>query len=96
MYSPDECSIHSSSSISVTLYGMATVESTSDERVVNNLMRHQYKVLSEEEKVSMQTMKDFGLNFCNFIDTLGQSLEYSLAKTKVEEAIMWSVKGLTK
>lgn len=29
---------------------MAQVESTSDERTVNNTMRHQYRTLSEAEK----------------------------------------------
>lgn len=74
---------------------MSHVESTSDARTVNNTMRHQYKVLSESEKANMQTAKDMGLAFHDFIGSLGNSREISLAKTKVEEAVMWAVKHVT-
>ena len=39
------------------------VDSTSDDRVVNNVMRHQYRVLSDAEKERMQAIKDVGLQF---------------------------------
>jgi hypothetical protein len=75
---------------------MAThVDSTSDERTVNNVMRHAYRVLSDEEKQAMQALKDEGLAFWNMIDAIGASRELSLAKTKVEEAVMWAVKHIT-
>lgn len=74
---------------------MASVESTSDNRVVNNTMRHKYRVLSEAEKANMQEIKDQGLAFHDYIDGLGKSREISLAKTKVEEAVMWAVKSIT-
>lgn len=74
---------------------MATVESTSDERTVNNTMRHQYRVLSDAEKANMQTVKDMGLKFHDFIAGLGSSREISLAKTKIEEGVMWAVKHIT-
>jgi len=74
---------------------MASVESTSDERTVNNTMRHQYRVLSDAEKANMATLKDMGLAFHDFVGSLGQSRELSLAKTKVEEAVMWAVKHVT-
>jgi hypothetical protein len=73
----------------------STVQSTSDERTVNNTMRHAYRVLSDAEKANMQTIKDMGLSFHNFIEGMGSSREISLAKTKVEEAVMWAVKHLT-
>jgi hypothetical protein len=72
------------------------VSSTSDERTVNNTMRHQYRVLSDEEKAQMQTIKDVGLQFHGLCESLGQSRELSLAKTKIEEAVMWAVKHITK
>lgn len=72
-----------------------TVGSTSDERTVNNTMRHAYRVLSDEEKANMQKIKDDGLAFHQFIDSLGQSRELSVAKTKIEEAVMWAVKHIT-
>lgn len=61
----------------------------------NNTMRHQYKTLSDAEKANMQTIKDKGLDFHSFIDGLGGSREISLAKTKIEEAVMWAVKHIT-
>jgi hypothetical protein len=74
---------------------MASVDSTSDDRTVNNTMRHQYRVLSDAEKANMQTVKDMGLAFHEFVGGLGASRETSLAKTKVEEAVMWAVKHIT-
>jgi len=72
------------------------VASESDERTVNNTMRHQYRVLNEREKAGMVRLKDFGLELLNAIDSIVPAgREASLAKTKVEEAVMWAVKGLT-
>jgi hypothetical protein len=73
-----------------------TMPSTSDQRVVNNVMRHEYKVLSGDEKFSMGVIKDKGLDFHQYLDQLGTSRELSLAKTKIEEAVMWAVKHITK
>ena len=74
---------------------MASVESTSDARTVNNTMRHQYRVLSDAEKANMQAIKDEGLKFHEMISGIGASREISLAKTKIEEAVMWAVKAIT-
>lgn len=74
---------------------MASVDSKSDERTVNNTMRHQYRVLGDAEKANMQTIKDMGLAFHDFIAGMGNSRELSLAKTKIEEAVMWAVKHIT-
>lgn len=71
------------------------VDSTSDDRVANNVMRHNYRVLSDEEKAQMKEAKDRGLEFVEFLDKIGNSRELSLAKTKMEEAVMWSVKHIT-
>lgn len=73
-----------------------TVSSTSDERIVNNVMRHNYRVLSDAEKAQMQAVKDKGLDLHTLIESMGQSRELSLAKTKTEEAVMWAVKHLTR
>lgn len=75
---------------------MSTVDSASDERTVNNVMRHQYRVLSDAEKAQMQTLKDKGLELHALIESIGKSRELSLALTKVEEAVMWAVKHITK
>ena len=74
---------------------MDSVSSTSDERTVNNTVRHQYRVLSDAEKQQMMAIKDKGLEFLTLVGTLGKSRETSLAITKIEEAVMWAVKGIT-
>ena len=72
------------------------VDSTSDERVVNNVMRPEDRVLTDAEKTLMKGFKDMGLMFVECCDSVGQSRELSLAKTKMEEAVMWATKHLTK
>lgn len=79
------------------------VSSTSDERVANNTMRHQYRVLSDQEKACMQAIKDHGLNFLtaiNSIETINgaawSSREIEISRQKIEEAVMWAVKHITK
>ena len=72
------------------------IASTSDDRTVNNVMRHEYRVLSGEEKANMQAVKDGGLIFHQIVAALGESREVSIAKTKIEEAVMWAVKHITK
>jgi len=72
------------------------VDSAGDARTVNNVMRHEYKVLSDNEKMYMKHIKDAGLEFHNMLEAIGQSRELSLAKTKIEEAVMWAVKHITK
>ena len=75
---------------------MATVDSTSDERTANNVMRHEYRVLSEEEKAQMKGIKDLGVEFVELCNGIGRSRELSLAISKMEEAVMWAVKHVTK
>lgn len=71
------------------------VDSASEKRTVNNTMRHQYKVLSDDEKAAMLKVKDDGLALHQFFESLGSSRELALAKTKIEEAVMWAVKHIT-
>lgn len=71
------------------------MDSMSDERTTNNVMRHQYRVLTEDEKAQMQAVKDMGLAMHDFIGGIGSSRELSLAKTKIEESVMWAVKHIT-
>jgi hypothetical protein len=75
---------------------MTSVDSASDARTVNNVMRHAYRVLSDDEKILMQQIKDKGLEFHDLIESIGASRELSIAKTKTEEAVMWAVKHLTR
>lgn len=73
-----------------------TVDATSDDRKYNNTMRHEYRVLTAEEKQDMLDVKDKGLELFKLIDKIGSSREMSLAKTRVEEAIMWATKHITR
>lgn len=72
------------------------VDSTSDERTVNNVMRHEYRVLSDVEKGYMKEIKDQGLDFYALLNSIGDSRELSLARVKIEEAVMWAVKHITR
>ncbi|PWE57650.1 hypothetical protein DEM27_00095 [Metarhizobium album] len=74
---------------------MTQVDSASDGRVANNAVRHQYRVLSDDEKAQMVAIKDKGLELLSLIDAAGSSRELSIAKTKTEEAVMWAVKHIT-
>lgn len=60
-----------------------------------NTMRQEYRQLSEAEKANMQRVKELGQQLHDFIEGLGASRELSLAKTKVEETVMWAVKHIT-
>lgn len=72
------------------------VASISDRRVENNVMRHEYRVLSDQEKEVMKKIKDAGLAIDNALTAMGSSRELSIAKTKNEEMVMWAVKHLTR
>jgi len=75
---------------------MTNIDSTSDQRTANNVMRHEYRVLTEVEKAQMRDLKDKGLELHALIESIGKSRELSLALTKTEEAVMWAVKHITK
>jgi hypothetical protein len=74
------------------------VDSTSDARTVNNVVRHEYRVLSDQEKADMKKIKDIGADLIAVFEHLKSRAprELSLAITKAEEAVMWGVKGITK
>lgn len=79
------------------------VDSASDQRTVNNVMRHQYKVLDEQGKADMLAVKDAGLAFYNLLHRIGggaddeglPTRELKLASERIEEAVMWAVKHIT-
>lgn len=72
------------------------INSADGRRTVNNVVRHEYRVLSDDEKQQMLTLKDLGLAFIEACDRIGQSRELSLAKTNAEQAVMWGVKHVTR
>lgn len=78
------------------------VDSASDNRTANNAVRHTYRVLSDAEKAQMVALKDAGAGFLTLIDQIEArasampgSREMEIARQKVEEAVMWSVKHIT-
>ena len=72
------------------------VESVSDARVVNNTARHQYRILTEAEKAAVTWFKDLGVSFDEYCSSFPTSREMEIARMKMEEAVMWAVKGITK
>ncbi len=74
----------------------AFVDAASDARTVNNVLRHEYRVLTDAEKACVQKIKDDALALHEYFGSLGNSRELSVAKTKIEEAVMWAVKHLTR
>lgn len=72
------------------------VAATSDARTTNNYGRHAYRVLTDDEKRAVSEVKDATRAFGEVLDALPPSRERSIAITKLEEASMWAVRGLTK
>ena len=93
---------------------MSNIDSASDARTANNAVRHQYRVLSDEEKARMVAVKDKGREFLDLIETLrtpsvpmGEiegvpyamgtfDRELTIAAERIEEAVMWAVKHITR
>lgn len=89
-------------------------------RVANNIMRHNYRKLSEQEQTDMGAVKAAGLVFVELLHSIGgsnkainaatgnvvpcppdedtkqRSRELAVAQTKIEEAVMWAVKHITR
>lgn len=83
---------------------MNTIDSTSDQRTVNNAVRHNYRVLSDAEKAQMQAIKDMGAAFIAKLHEIGgtdpagdrlASRDLALAQTHAEDAVMRAVRHVT-
>lgn len=61
-----------------------------------DVMRMQYRALNADEQAQMVAVKGNAASLYGFLGTLGDSRELSLAKTKLEEAVMWATKHITK
>lgn len=72
-----------------------TIKSTNKARVGNSPMRHRYRESNDEEKELVSALKESGERFLDLLTECGQSRELSIARTKIEEAVMWSVKHVT-
>jgi len=80
------------------------VDSTSDERTKNNVMRHEYRTLTEDEKVQMKMVKDLGVDFVNLLHSIGGtdptgdrmgSANLTLSLRHMEDAVYRAVKHIT-
>lgn len=60
-----------------------------------NVFRPVYRTLTEEEKKKIDLLKDHAGYLYDLIDSVPDGREKSIAKTKLEESVMWAVKGLT-
>lgn len=57
--------------------------------------RTEYRELTQIEKINVATIKRLASELYTHIDSMNDSREKSLAKTKLEESVMWTVKGIT-
>lgn len=71
------------------------IPSTDDFRVELSPVRHTYRLLSDTEKELIDRIKDQGQAFFDLLSA-EQSREIALARTKIEEAVMWAVKHVTR
>lgn len=60
-----------------------------------DVFRGVYRELSESEKETVATIKRIAAELYVHIDGMNDGREKSVAKTKLEEAVMWAVKGIT-
>lgn len=58
-------------------------------------MRLKFRALSDQESGAAERIKLLGAELWFAINALGEKREYSLAKTNLEQAVMWAVKGIT-
>jgi hypothetical protein len=61
-----------------------------------SVMRQEYRVLSDTEKNRIKFIKDTAQELYEYYDSLGDSREVSLARTKLEESVMWAIKHITR
>jgi hypothetical protein len=77
-----------------------TMKSTDDKRVNASGIRNKYRELSLDERNTVDNVKDLGQQLWDLIDSIPQNRDgtgrsVALAKTKLEEAVMWAVHAVT-
>ena len=60
-----------------------------------DIFRKVYAELSHEQMDLMRDVKEKSESLIMIIDSVGRSREMSLAITKLEECVMWAIKGIT-
>lgn len=62
----------------------------------NDVMRKEPRVLTKDEQETLLTLKSMGAGYHHWIATqVPEGRERAIALTRLEEAVMWAVKGLT-
>lgn len=61
-----------------------------------DVMRAAYRQLSDLEQTTMFEVKKLAEDLHTRLELIGQSRELALAKTNLEQAVMWAVKHITK
>lgn len=63
---------------------------------MSDVMRKEYRQLTDDEKAHIKRIKDLGERFIDECRSSEFNMrEFALARTKIEEAVMWAVKGIT-
>lgn len=63
---------------------------------MSDTFRQNYKELTQEQIDNVRTVKSLADDLNDEIERQPKSRELSLALTKLEECVMWAVKGITK
>jgi hypothetical protein len=63
---------------------------------VGDEVRAAYKELEAEQSFQIASIKEIGQELIDLLNTLPESRELALAKVRVEEAVMWAVKSVSK
>lgn len=63
---------------------------------MSDTFRTEYRELTAEERRDVTEIKDQASRLLARIQRVMESRERSLAITKLEEAVMWAVKGITR
>ncbi|MEO1151390.1 MAG: hypothetical protein AAFW83_10435 [Pseudomonadota bacterium] len=58
-------------------------------------LRKEHRELTEKEKNDISFIKQLAEDLLNAIEETGSGREQSIAKTNIEQAVMWAVKGAT-
>jgi hypothetical protein len=66
-----------------------------DKKEYPDVMREEIFPLPKKIHDKIFEIKQYGNEFCQFLDDLSDSQEIEIAKMKLEEVVMWAVKGVS-
>jgi len=62
---------------------------------MNNPFRTTYRQLSDDEKALINSLKDAAEDLLELLEKVDDPRYRALAKTALEESVMWGTKGIT-